>query len=70
MRTENNNQLRINNSNFIHTCIICVAVCNFIEAVDAILVDDSYELPSPVAYSCRKAAELSIFFPQPAKFST
>ena len=37
---------------------------NFIEAVDAILVDDSYELLSPVAYSCRKAtrAELLHFW--------
>ena len=37
---------------------ICVAAQDFIEAVDAILVDDSYELQSPVAYGCRKAAEL------------
>ena len=37
---------------------IWVAAREFIEAIDAILVDDSYELPSPVAYVCRKAAEL------------
>ena len=43
-----------------------LAVQNFIEAVDAILVEDSYQLPSPVASNCLTAAKvLNIWMEKP-----
>ena len=43
-----------------------LAVQNFIEAVDAILVEDSYQLASPVASNCLTAAkELNIWMKKP-----
>ena len=44
-----------------------LAVQNFIEAVDAILVEDSYQLPFPVASNCLTAAAkvLNIWMKKP-----
>ena len=43
-----------------------LAVQNFIEAVDAILVEDSYQLPSLVASNCLTAAKvLNIWMKKP-----
>ena len=43
-----------------------LAVQNFIEAVDTILVEDSYQLPSPVASNCLTAAKvLNIWMKKP-----
>ena len=43
-----------------------LAVQNFIEAVDAILVEDNYQLPSPVASNCLTAAKvLNIWMKKP-----
>ena len=46
--------------------VFSLAVQNFIEAVDAILVEDSYQLPSPVDSNCLTAAKvLNIWMKKP-----